>query len=142
MDDLMSKLQEVLNNKESMNQVMQLAGMLGANKEGDTPDLSSIFGGNNNDNSNNGNENHSTDKSQNSDDNEPSFDFSKLLMLQELFSKKEKDKNTELLYALKPLLKNDNQVKIDKVAKIFKLLALWPLLKESGLLGGDLLDIL
>ena len=52
------------------------------------------------------------------------------------------DKNVELLLALKPLLKEENQAKIDRLIKIFKLFAIYPLLKESGLLGGDLFGLL
>jgi len=71
------------------------------------------------------------------------FDFSKLLKVRELLSGyNKKDQNTEFLYALKPILKDENQVKVDKVVKILKLLALWPLIKDSGLLGGDLFDFL
>lgn len=48
------------------------------------------------------------------------------------------DKNIALLYALKPLLKEENQKKVDRLVKIFRLMAAYPLIKESGLLGGDL----
>lgn len=51
------------------------------------------------------------------------------------------DKNIQLLLALRPLLKEENQAKIDSLIKIFKLFAVYPALKESGLLGGDLLGI-
>ena len=65
------------------------------------------------------------------------------MKIQQIFSKANKnDYNTDFLYALKPLLKEENKQKIDKINKIFKLLALWPLIKESGLLGGDLFDII
>ena len=52
------------------------------------------------------------------------------------------DKNVDLLLALRPLMKEENQVKIDRLIKIFKLFAVYPLLKESGLLGGDLFGLL
>lgn len=52
------------------------------------------------------------------------------------------DKNVELLLALKPLLKEENQAKIDRLIKIFKFFAVYPALKESGLLGGDLFGLL
>ena len=52
------------------------------------------------------------------------------------------DKNVDLLLALRPLLKEENQVKIDRLVKIFKLFAIYPALKESGLLGGDLFGLL
>ena len=52
------------------------------------------------------------------------------------------DKNVDLLLALKPLLKEENQAKIDRLIKIFRLFAIYPALKESGLLGGDLFGLL
>ena len=46
----------------------------------------------------------------------------------------QKDKNTDLLLALKPHLKEERQQKIDKAIKIMKLLAVWKVLKDSGML--------
>ena len=64
-----------------------------------------------------------------------SFDFSKILKLQELYGVFSKnDKNTDLLLALKPHLNEEKQEKIDKAIKILKLLAVWNILKDSGLL--------
>ncbi len=129
MDDMMSRLQDVLNDEESMNQIKKLAEMLGQGNGEEMPDLSSLFGSNSNES-----------------DKKPgdfNFDMSKLMAIQKLLQQaNQKDKNTDFLYALKPLLKNESQVKIDRVTKVFKLLAIWPLIKESGLLGGDLFDIL
>ena len=133
MDDMMSKLQSVLNDEESMNQIKKLAEMLGQGNGEEMPDLSSLFGSNSNSNN---------DESEKKPG-DFNFDMSKLLAIQKLLQQaNQKDKNTDFLYALKPLLKNDSQVKIDRVTKVFKLLAIWPLIKESGLLGGDLFDIL
>lgn len=41
-----------------------------------------------------------------------------------------------LLLALKPLLREENRSKVDTAVKLLKLVALLPLLKESGLFGG------
>ncbi len=135
MDDLMSKLQDVLNDEESMGQIKKLAGMLGGDEQGGSmPDLSSVFGafGQKEDNG-----------SKNNSANQDGFDFSKLTAIQQIMSQaNRKDTNTELLYALKPLLKSETQLKVDKLVIIFKLMAIWPLLKESGILGGDLFDFL
>ncbi len=46
----------------------------------------------------------------------------------------QKDKNSELLLALKPHLREDKQEKVDKTIKILKLLAIWNVIKDSGLL--------
>ena len=44
------------------------------------------------------------------------------------------DKNAGLLLALKPLLKEERQAKVDKAVKMLKLFAVWSVLKDSGLL--------
>lgn len=41
-----------------------------------------------------------------------------------------------LLLALKPLLREENQSKVDTALRLLKLISLLPLLKESGLFGG------
>jgi len=131
----MGKIQEVLNDEESMNQIKKLASMLGSENSDEAPDLSSVLGG----------MKKSSDNSEGNDGNSEglNFDFSKLIILQQLLSQvNKKDQNTDFLYALKPILKDENQVKIDRIIKILKLLALWPLIKDSGLLGGDLFDFL
>lgn len=132
MDDMMSKIQSILNDEESMNQIKKLANML-SEGNGDVSNISSIFNSNSND-----------DNCDNS--NSPSnldFDISKIIAIQQILKQANvKDKNTEFLLALRPLLKHENQVKIDKITKVFKLLTLWPLIKESGILGGDIFDIL
>lgn len=52
----------------------------------------------------------------------------------EIMSKlSEQDKNTELLLALKPHLRDENQSKIDTAVKLFRLISLLPYLKDSGL---------
>ncbi len=45
------------------------------------------------------------------------------------------DDNERFLLALKPLLRDENRTKIDSAVKILKLLALLPILKESGIFG-------
>ena len=70
------------------------------------------------------------------------LDIAKLMKIQSIMQSASKpDKNIQLLLALRPLLKEENQAKIDRLIKIFKLFAVYPALKESGLLGGDLLGL-
>ena len=139
MDDMMAKIQAMLSDEESMNQIKQLAGMLGAarNEENSNekvqdnsqgmPDLSKLFS------SMSSNQNSQSQNS--SSDNGLGFDIGTLMQLQGLMqSVSSNDKNTELLLALKPHLKEDKQVKVDKAVKLLKLLALWTVVKESGLL--------
>ena len=198
-DDLMSKLQNVLNDEESMKQIQELAGMLSSEmqesqsqppaspvpasgssssnqQDSGGPDLSQLlsklggmFSGGNEKVKNNvpsvspgqpasgQNQTGSFDLSgllsglgansgQSGSQNapaQPSFDMGKLLQLQGILAQANKsDKNVELLLALRPLLKEENQQKIDRLIKIFKLFAVYPALKESGLLGGDLFGLL
>lgn len=52
----------------------------------------------------------------------------------ELMSKmSEQDRNTGLLLALKPHLREENRAKIDMAVKLFRLISLLPYLKDSGL---------
>lgn len=68
-----------------------------------------------------------------------SFDFSgidldMIMKLGEIMSGlNSTDKDTELLIALKPYLKEKNQAKIDTAVKLFRLISLLPMLKETGL---------
>lgn len=175
MDDLMSKLQNVLSDKESMKQIQELAGMLtqemqqqdgvqnpsqpplqpqptannsvpnilsapqnGTAQNDGSPDLSQLIsnlgamlGGN------------SQQPPEAAQAAAGGLDMGKLLQLQGIISQAAKpDKNVEFLLALRPLLKDENKTKIDRLVKIFKLFAVYPALRESGLLGGDLFGLL
>lgn len=123
MDDLMQKLQSVLNDKESMKQLSELAAMLGAEQNGEPPEQQSAppppGGGS-----------------------APDFlgDIPKLMQLSGAVSQAGKgDKNIALLLALRPLLKEENQHKLDRAVRLLRMMSLLPLLRESGILGGDLL---
>ena len=147
MDDLMTKIQNVLNDEESMKQIKELAGMLGNDlnpqeqhesspKDNSAPDFSKLIanlGGMMN--------NESQPQQQNNQAN--GVDIQKLIQLGTVISSANKsDKNVDLLVALRPLLKEENQLKIDRLIKIFQLFAVYPALKESELLGGDLFGLL
>ena len=146
MDDLMAKLQSVLNDEQSMKQLGELANMLSNSEqeegsaqpqqENSQPDFSKLL--------------NSLNLGTQQSPPPPSppastggLDMAKLLKLQTIMQQANKnDKNVDLLLALRPLLKEENQVKIDRLIKIFKLFAVYPLLKDSGLLGGDLFGLL
>ena len=141
MDDLMNKIQNVLNDEESMKQIKELADMLTA------------------DNGEQGGQSEAPQSPRNMDFSQllqslggvsppaqatqaGGFDIAKLMKIQSIMQSASKpDKNIQLLLALRPLLKEENQAKIDRLIKIFKLFAVYPALKESGLLGGDLLGL-
>ena len=145
MEDLMAKLQSVLNDEQSMKQLGELAQALSSEQPAEHPQPQGSA---------------QTDFSQllrglglgqaapapsipAAPANTGGIDMAKLLQLQTIMQQANKqDKNVDLLLALRPLLKKENQAKIDKLIKIFKLFAVYPALKESGLLGGDLFGLL
>ncbi|MDO5125079.1 MAG: hypothetical protein Q4D35_01725 [Ruminococcus sp.] len=151
MDDIMSKLQSVLSDEESMKQIKELAGIMGSEltqqekstvpnpqNNDQTPDFSQLLSGLSGMLSNQNPPPEKTDSNPLGD-----FDMTKLAKLSSVMAQaKKSDKNIELLLALRPLLKEENQLKIDHLVKIFKLFAIYPLLKENGLLGGDLFGLL
>jgi len=62
------------------------------------------------------------------------IDFDMLMKAGEIFSRyNSPDKNTDLLRALKPHMRDENKEKIDTAIKIVKITALLPFLRESGL---------
>ena len=128
MDDVFSKIQDVLSDEKSMEQIKNLASMLGLDENTPPPDFL---------NQNNSQTENSDEKSSND------FDFSKIFVVKELLDKaNQKDNSVDLIVALKPFLKEENQIKADKVIAILRILNVLPLLKESGILGGDLFGLL
>lgn len=66
------------------------------------------------------------------------LDINKIMLIQKGISEVAKDDNNiALLRALKPLLSEERQTKVDKAIRIMRLIHLVPLIKESGLFGGD-----
>ena len=140
MQDLMSKLQSVLGDEQSMKQLSEIASALSsetpeqASAGNSQPDFAQLLKSLN------------LEQPQQTQPVQPAnngLDVSKLLALQTIMQQANKqDKNVDLLLALKPLLKEENQAKIDRLIKIFRLFAIYPALKESGLLGGDLFGLL
>ncbi|MBQ8931924.1 MAG: hypothetical protein IJ045_05780 [Ruminiclostridium sp.] len=87
-----------------------------------------------------GNAPESDENSKNKEENESSgFDFSginidMILKLGDIMSSlNSTDKDTELLMAIKPYLKEKNQAKMDTAIKLFRLISLLPALKETGI---------
>ena len=133
MDDLMSKLQSVLNDEQSMAQISELAKMLSGSSNsppeegsangngGGLSELSSLLG------------NTPPPKGE-----QGGIDPAVMLRLGSVISAATKnDDSVNLLLALKPMVSEEKRSKIDRVISVFRLLAAYPALKESGLLGGD-----
>ncbi len=68
----------------------------------------------------------------------PAFDPQILFKLQSALSLlREEDNNTALLRALRPLLSEERQKKVDDAIKIMQLIRLLPLVKELGLFSSS-----
>lgn len=130
MDDIVSKLQGVLGDENAMAQISELAKMLSSSSEPEQQNggsneglsqLSSLLGG-------------SPPPGQQSGGIDPAT----MLKLGSVISAAtSNDDSVNLLLALKPMVSKEKQAKIDRVISVFRLLAAYPALKESGLLGGE-----
>lgn len=110
MDDMMGKISELLSDEESVRQLSELAQMLVSEKDDKKEDDRKI-----------------------ASDEQP--DLSSVLKLTSMIGEASKqDKNTDLLLALKPHLGEEKQKRVDKAIKLLKLLAIWNIAKESGLM--------
>ncbi len=110
MDDIMSRISGLLSDEESVKQLSELAQMLVSEENKDTEE-----------------------KTEQPSDGEP--DIGSLLKLTSLISAaSQQDKNTDLLLALKPHLGEEKQKRVDKAIKLMRLIAVWNIAKESGLL--------
>lgn len=144
--DLMGRLQQVLNDPESMRQIGELAQLLGqsdgesSGPSGGLGDLSGLLG-------NGGGpalpENNGTSGVPGaSGDISGLPDLGALMKLgQVLQGTMKNDKNLDLLLALRPLLRPETQGKLDRIIRIYRLMAVYPALKQSGL-TRDLLGLL
>lgn len=126
----MGKIGELLSDEESIKQLSELAQMLMTDTASGQESDESEADGNENDDSA---ENMESDKSGGLFSS--GFDLGALMKLQGLMgAMTQKDKNSELLLALKPHLREEKQEKVDKAIKLLKLLAVWNIIKESGML--------
>lgn len=111
----MGKIGEILSDEESMKQLSELAGMLSSD---DSTEIS--------DSPDDGCE----------DEGSGFPDVGSIMKIMGLVGTlSQNDKNAELLLALKPHLSEEKQKKVDKAVKLLKLLAVWSMAKESGLLN-------
>ena len=122
MDDIMEKIGGILSDEESMKQLSELAKM--------------IMSGELNEDENPSEDNSNVNSSANSGNIPDLGAVMKLSGLAGAFSRK--DPNTQLLEALKPHLSEERRLRVDKAVKLLRLLAVWNIAKESGLLN-DLL---
>lgn len=115
MDELGEKLSQILNDPDSMNRVRAMAESLLSGKEekAEQEEKTGFLGG-------------------------EGIGAEEMEGLVKLFSRlnsSELDNRSRLLMALKPHLSDEKQKKVDSAVKILKLLELWPLIKDSGLIS-------
>jgi len=115
----MEKIGKLLSDEESVKQLSELAQLLMNDKSNENVP-----------------EEKNCNDSENNNSNNNALDIAKIMQLTELMGTfSQSDKNTELLLALKPHLKEERQHKVDKAIKMLRLLAVWNVAKESGLLN-------
>lgn len=115
----MEKMQSLLSDPESMQQLQELAQMLqpdtgGEQETGETPLAAPA--------------------EESKEESGGGFDFGTLMKVSQLMGSAEDDPDAALLLALKPHLRAERQKKVEKAVKLLKLLSMWTLLKESGML--------
>ncbi|MCH5192870.1 MAG: hypothetical protein J1F11_02840 [Oscillospiraceae bacterium] len=121
MDDIAEKIQSLLEDEESMNQLKELAAMFSAGMgEAASPP--------------------SAGESRDSASESP-LNINPMAIMQLMSAASATDKNRELLVALKPHLQTERQQKLDRVLKLLKLYNIFTTLRENGMLN-DLENIL
>lgn len=146
MDDLASKLGEMLNSPGALDQIKSIAGLLGGTGSNSNSPLSGILGslasnpqlagllG--------GAASNSTPPAPQPEQKEspPGVDGEMLQTIMKiaplLSTFRQEDDNTRLLRALRPMLCEERQKKLDEAIKLLQLMRLLPLLKGSNLLSG------
>lgn len=123
MDDMMSVIQSAMQNPETMAQLNAIAqSLFSSEKETNSAPCAPAV------------------PDSVSDTSSPDIDIQKLIgVANAIKSTNNKDTTIDFLNALKPFLKAEKQQKADRVIKLLRLLAVLPILKESGILGGDLI---
>lgn len=156
----MQKLQEALSDPDTMNQINQLAQMLGMGEEAspnspganETPPAPNPFSappasGFSEENDPAGDSAAPPSAGSNpfaemlgafaGGSSEGGFDINLLMKLQQLMQMSHQDdNNTNLLLALRPLLQEEKQQKVDRAVKLMRAAALFTAAKESGILEG------
>ena len=122
MEDLAGKIAELLNDPNIMKQIQSLSGIVGKDSEKKTID-------------NTEKKEDTSEKKESVFSNLSPEILSSVMKLAPLMnSVNTKDKYTDLLRALRPLLGPPRQKKLDEASKILKLLKFLPILKQQGIL--------
>ena len=118
MDDIASKLSELLNSPEGIEQMKSLASTFLNNNQANAPlPEEPDFG-----------------QAEDTPFNMPDIDIGTIMKLSQLFNNNAEDDRSKLLLSLKPHLSKERRERVDQAVKILKLIALWPVISESGIL--------
>jgi hypothetical protein len=117
------KISEILQDPESMKNIEELREMLQNGISGEEPD-------------NRASEASGENEGESTSGLFDGIDFSQILQIISLLSDPPKDKNVDFLAALKPLMSEDKQPKIERAVKLLKLYDMYEVLKENGILTG------
>lgn len=145
MDDISAMLNQFLSNEENVKQLSELASSMGLGEQNSQNNNSSEK----NDNAQNnlsglmqllGSSASDNKKAEQPPSETPNMpDINQIMKLQKIFSSFSKeDENILLLKALRPHLQEKNRKKVDDAIKIMQLISVLPMIKETGLFGGDL----
>ncbi|MEE0379980.1 MAG: hypothetical protein UD299_06180 [Ruminococcus sp.] len=119
MDGMMEKMQSLLSDPESMQQLQELAQMLQADSGQESTETESAPTAT-----------EQTDATASGG----GLDLGALMKVSQLMGSAKEDSDAALLLALKPHLREERQKKVEKAVKMLKLLSIWSILKESGML--------
>ena len=113
----MEKMQSLLSDPESMQQLQELAQMLQADSGQESTESAPTAA-------------EQTDAAASGG----GLDLRALMKVSQLMGSAKEDSDAALLLALKPHLREERQKKVEKAVKMLKLLSIWSMLKESGML--------
>jgi hypothetical protein len=118
MDDIAEKINSILNDPASLEQIKTIAGMLGGAQSQEAKAQSPI-------------------PTSTSSASSAVPDLASIMQFAPLLNMfKAEDDTTRFLSALRPLLSAERQKKLDEVIKILRLIKLFPLIKSSGILSS------
>ncbi|MGI5856640.1 MAG: hypothetical protein ACOX64_09300 [Candidatus Merdivicinus sp.] len=137
MDDLTSKVQEILGSEEGMKQIQDMAKALGLTGGDSVPAPASSGGGLDLSGLLAGLGSGQPSQPPPSQDGGFSLNPADLIKIQQLMQQMNTETpNTALLKSLRPLLKEERRHKVDEAIRIMHLLSLLPVLQQSGILKG------
>ena len=122
MEDIAAKLSELLNDPEGLEQMKGLAQML----MGSAPDGEPFP------------EHQPEPQRGEKNASLPDIDIGAVMKLLGMFKDNPNDGRSQLLLSLKPHLSEERGEKVDQAIKLLRIISLWPIISQSGLLNGIL----